>query len=109
MNHRTMAASASHRLLASIKAASRTSSLCLRSRSADRAGDEWLAATPLFEARALDPTLGEAGRIDCRMELEQERQANNRGAALWGNLVISPAPWPPRNIATDQETITARY
>ena len=38
------------------------------------------------------------------MDPKQEKQANNRGAALWGNLVISPANWPARIIATDKET-----
>ena len=28
----------------------------------------------------------------------------NRGAALWGNLVITVANYPPRMIATDKET-----
>jgi alcohol dehydrogenase (cytochrome c) len=27
----------------------------------------------------------------------------NRGAALWGNLVISPANWPARIVATDKD------
>jgi alcohol dehydrogenase (cytochrome c) len=80
------------------------------------AGDEWLEATPLFEngfiyitdswgvLYKIDARSGEAGRIVWRMEPKQERQANNRGAALWGNLVISPASWPARIIATDKET-----
>jgi alcohol dehydrogenase (cytochrome c) len=80
------------------------------------AGDEWLEATPLFEngfiyvtdswgvLYKIDASSGEAGRIVWRMEPKQERQANNRGAALWGNLVISPASWPARIIATDKET-----
>src|SRR6201984_1195452 len=80
------------------------------------AGDEWLEATPLFEngfiyvtdswgvLYKIDATSGEAGRIVWRMEPKQERQAHNRGAALWGNLVISSASWPARIIATDKET-----
>src|SRR6516164_1263746 len=80
------------------------------------AGDEWVEATPLFEngfiyvtdswgvLYKIDARSGEAGRIVWRMEPKQERQANNRGAALWGNLVISPANWPARIIATDKET-----
>jgi hypothetical protein len=35
---------------------------------------------------------------------KQEKQGTNRGAAFWGNLVISPANWPARIIATDKET-----
>src|SRR5215475_4546542 len=80
------------------------------------AGDEWIEATPLVEngfiyitdswgvLYKIDATLGEAGRIVWRMEPKQEKQANNRGAALWGNLVISPANWPARIVATDKET-----
>jgi alcohol dehydrogenase (cytochrome c) len=63
-------------------------------------GDEWIEATPLVEngfiyitdswgvLYKIDATSGEAGRIVWRMEPKQENQANNRGAALWGNLVI---------------------
>jgi glucose dehydrogenase len=79
-------------------------------------GDEWLEATPLFEngfiyvtdswgvLYKIDATSGEAGQIVWRMVPKQERQANSRGAALWGNLVISPANWPARIIATDKQT-----
>ena len=36
-----------------------------------------------------------------RMDPKQERAPlSNRGAALWGNLVISPANWPARIVAT---------
>jgi len=52
----------------------------------------------------IDATSGEAGRIVWRMDPRQERQAVNRGAALWGNLVISPANSPARIIATDKTT-----
>jgi alcohol dehydrogenase (cytochrome c) len=38
------------------------------------------------------------------MDPKQERQANNRGAALWGNLVITPANEPARIIATDKNS-----
>src|SRR5467141_81083 len=80
------------------------------------AGDEWVEATPLVEngfiyitdswgvLYKIDATSGEAGRIVWRMEPKQEKQTNNRGAALWGNLVISPANWPARIVATDKET-----
>src|SRR5260221_2365600 len=79
-------------------------------------GDEWVEATPLVEngfiyitdswgvLYKIDATSGEAGRIVWRMEPKQEKQTNNRGAALWGNLVISPANWPARIVATDKET-----
>jgi len=80
------------------------------------AGDEWIEATPLAENGFLyitdawgvlykiDATSGDVGRIVWRMEPKQEKQSNNRGAALWGNLVISPANWPARIVATDKET-----
>jgi alcohol dehydrogenase (cytochrome c) len=80
------------------------------------AGDEWVEATPLVENGFLyitdswgvlykiDGTSGDAGRIVWRMDPKQEKQANNRGAAFWGNLVISPANWPARIVATDKET-----
>jgi alcohol dehydrogenase (cytochrome c) len=81
------------------------------------AGNEFTNATPLAEDGFLyvtdswgvlykiDATSGEAGRIVWRMDPKQERQLRNRGAALWGNLVITGAGIaPPRIIATDKET-----
>jgi alcohol dehydrogenase (cytochrome c) len=80
------------------------------------AGDEWVEATPLAEDGFLyitdswgvlykiDGTSGDAGRIVWRMDPKQEKQATNRGAALSGNLVISPANWPARILATDKDT-----
>jgi alcohol dehydrogenase (cytochrome c) len=80
------------------------------------AGNEWVEATPLVENGFLyitdswgvlykiDGTSGDAGRVIWRMDPKQEKQANNRGAAFWGNLVISPANWPARIVATDKET-----
>jgi alcohol dehydrogenase (cytochrome c) len=80
------------------------------------AGDEWTEATPLVEngfiyvtdswgvLYKIDGTAGDRGRIVWRMEPKQEKQANNRGAALSGNLIISPANWPGRLLATDKET-----
>jgi alcohol dehydrogenase (cytochrome c) len=80
------------------------------------AGDEWIEATPLAEDGFLyitnswgvlykiDGRSGDVGRVVWRMEPKAEKQANNRGAALWRNLVISPANWPARIIATDKET-----
>src|ERR1700746_1780958 len=67
------------------------------------AGNEWIQATPLAEDGFLyiteswgvlykiDGTSGDAGRIVWRMDPKQEKTANNRGAALWGKLGISPA------------------
>jgi alcohol dehydrogenase (cytochrome c) len=79
-------------------------------------GNEWNEATPLVENGFLyttdswgvlykiDGTAGNRGRIVWRMDPKQEKQATNRGAAFWGNLVISPANWPARIVATDKET-----
>src|SRR5437764_493976 len=80
------------------------------------AGNEFNEATPLAEDGYLyitdswgvlykiDGRSGDAGRIIWRMDPKQERQQANRGAALWGNLVITPANHPARIIATDKET-----
>jgi alcohol dehydrogenase (cytochrome c) len=79
-------------------------------------GDEWTEATPLVEDGFLyitdawgvlykiDGRSGDAGHIVWRMDPKQEKQENNRGAAFWGNLVISPANLPARLVATDKET-----
>jgi alcohol dehydrogenase (cytochrome c) len=78
--------------------------------------NEWIEATPLVEDGFLyitdswgvlykiDGTSGNRGRIVWRMEPKQEKQGTNRGAAFWGNLVISAASWPARIIATDKDT-----
>src|SRR6202049_2436768 len=80
------------------------------------AGKEFIEATPLAEDGFLyitdswgvlykiDGTSGDAGHIVWRMDPKQEKQQANRGAALWGNLVISPANHPARMIATDKES-----
>ena len=80
------------------------------------AGDEWSEATPLVEdgfiyvtdswgaLYKIDGRSGDAGHIIWRMDPKQEKQENNRGAALWGNIVISPANRPARLVATDKET-----
>src|SRR5438445_9130440 len=78
------------------------------------AGKEYNEATALAEDGFLyitdswgvlykiDATSGDAGRIVWRMDPKQQQQATNRGAALWGNLVITPANAPARVIATDK-------
>ena len=70
------------------------------------AGNEFNEATPLAEDGFLyiadswgvlykiDGTSGEAGRIIWRMDPKQELQRQNRGAALWGHLVINSSQWP---------------
>ncbi len=79
-------------------------------------GNEFIEATPLAEDGFLyitdswgvlykiDATSGDVGRIVWRMDPKQELMKANRGAAFWGNLVISPASAPARVIATDKNT-----
>src|ERR1700719_344391 len=79
-------------------------------------GDGWVEATPLAESGFLyitdssgvlykiDAGSGEPGRIVWAMDPKQNRPGTHRGAALWGNLVISPANWPARVVATDKDT-----
>jgi alcohol dehydrogenase (cytochrome c) len=53
----------------------------------------------------IDGRSGDVGRIVWRMDPGQEKlPLANRAAALWGNLVITVANYPPRMIATDKET-----
>jgi len=80
------------------------------------AGNEYSVATPLAEDGFLyvtdswgvlykiDGTFGDVGRIVWRMDPKQDRQQRNRGAALWGNLVITGAGIAPRIVATNKET-----
>jgi alcohol dehydrogenase (cytochrome c) len=78
---------------------------------------ENLQATPLVEdgfmyivdlwgiVYKIDVRAGDAARIVWRMDPKQEKfPLSNRGAALWGNLVISVASYPARVIATNKET-----
>src|SRR6266571_3100825 len=80
------------------------------------AGNEFNEATALAEDGFLyitdswgvlykiDARSGDVGRIVWRMDPKQERQQRNRGAALWGNLVITGAGIAPaRMIATNKE------
>jgi alcohol dehydrogenase (cytochrome c) len=79
--------------------------------------NENLQATPLAEDGFLyvvdqwgvlykiDGRSGDVGRIVWRMDPGQEKvPLANRGAALWGNLVVTTANYPPRVIATNKET-----
>ena len=78
--------------------------------------NENLQATPLAEdgylyivdqwgvVYKIDARSGDMGRIVWRMDPGQEKlPLSNRGAALWGNLVISSANYPPRIIATNKD------
>jgi alcohol dehydrogenase (cytochrome c) len=77
---------------------------------------ENLEATPLAEDGFLyivdqwgvlykiDARSGDVGRIVWTMDPHQEKlPLTNRGAALWGNLVITVASYPARVIATDKD------
>jgi alcohol dehydrogenase (cytochrome c) len=79
--------------------------------------NENLEATPLVEdgfmyvvdlwgiVYKIDVRSGDTGRIVWRMDPKQEKfPLANRGAALWGNFVISVASYPPRVIATDKDS-----
>jgi alcohol dehydrogenase (cytochrome c) len=79
--------------------------------------NENLEATPLAEDGFLyvvdqwgvlykiDGRTGDIGRIVWRMDPGQEKMPDaNRGAALWGNFVVTVANYPPRLIATNKET-----
>ena len=81
------------------------------------AAEENLQATPLAEdgflyvvdqsgvLTKIDARAGDKGVIGWRMDPKQQRQPlANRGAALWGNFVITVANYPPRVIATHKET-----
>src|SRR5467141_2139481 len=80
------------------------------------AANEYMLSTPLAEDGFLyltdsagvlykiDGRSGDVGRIVWRMDPGQEKQDRNRGAALWGNLVITAANAPPRIIATNKDT-----
>jgi alcohol dehydrogenase (cytochrome c) len=53
----------------------------------------------------IDGRSGDMGRIVWRMDPGQEKvPLSNRGAALWGNLVISTASYPARIIATNKDS-----
>jgi alcohol dehydrogenase (cytochrome c) len=79
--------------------------------------NENLEATPLAEDGFLyvvdhwgvlykiDGRSGDIGRIVWRMDPGQENlPLANRGAALWGNVVVTVANYPARVIATNKET-----
>jgi alcohol dehydrogenase (cytochrome c) len=78
--------------------------------------NENLEATPLAEDGFLyvvdqwgvlykiDGRAGDIGRIVWRMDPGQEKlPLSNRGAALWGNLVVTVANYPARMIATNKD------
>jgi alcohol dehydrogenase (cytochrome c) len=53
----------------------------------------------------IDARSGDAGRIVWRMDPKEEKAPDaNRGAAMWGNFIITAANFPPRIIATNKDT-----
>jgi alcohol dehydrogenase (cytochrome c) len=116
MNHRTYDAQRYSPLdkitKANVKALKLTYALAI----GGTAANENLQSTPLAEDGFLyivdqwgvvykvDVRSGDMARIVWRMDPGQEKlPLSNRGAALWGNLVISTANYPARVIATDKE------
>jgi alcohol dehydrogenase (cytochrome c) len=81
-----------------------------------KAGNENLLATPLVEdgfmymtdawgvLYKIDVRSGTSGPIVWKMDPGQAKMDRNRGAALWGNLVISVTSHDGRVVATDKET-----
>src|ERR1700681_4317943 len=52
----------------------------------------------------IDGRSGDMGRIVWRMDPKEEKAPDaNRGAAMWGNFVVTVASFPPRVIATNKE------
>src|SRR6266566_9661821 len=81
-----------------------------------KSAGESIEATPLVDdgfmymvdswgvVSKIDVRSGTSGTILWKMDPKQANQDRNRGAALWGNLVISITGYEGRVIATDKET-----
>ena len=111
-----MTRSATRRSTPSTRTTSRTLKLAYAVALGGTTANENLEATPLAEDGFLyvtdqwgvlykiDARSGDVGRILWSMDPHQEKvPLANRGAALWGNLVITVASYPARVIATDKE------
>jgi alcohol dehydrogenase (cytochrome c) len=116
MNHRTYDAQRYSPLDKISKANVKALKLAYALAIGGTAANENLQSTPLAEDGFLyivdqwgvvykvDVRSGDMGRIVWRMDPGQEKlPLSNRGAALWGNLVISTANYPARVIATDKD------
>jgi alcohol dehydrogenase (cytochrome c) len=116
MNHRTYDAQRYSPLDKITKANVKSLKLAYALAIGGTAANENLQSTPLAEDGFLyivdqwgvvykvDVRSGDMGRIVWRMDPGQEKlPLSNRGAALWGNLVISTANYPARVIATDKD------
>ena len=117
MNHRTYDAQRFSPLDEINKANVKSLKLAYAVAIGGTSANENLQATPLAEDGFLyvvdqwgvlykiDGRSGDWGRIVWRMDPGQEKlPLSNRGAALWGNLVVTTANYPPRVIATNKET-----
>jgi alcohol dehydrogenase (cytochrome c) len=116
MNHRTYDAQRYSPLDKINKANVKSLKLAYALAIGGTAANENLQSTPLAEDGFLyivdqwgvvykvDVRSGDMARIVWRMDPGQEKlPLSNRGAALWGNLVISTANYPARVIATDKD------
>jgi alcohol dehydrogenase (cytochrome c) len=117
MNHRTYDAQRYSPLDKINKTTVRNLKLAYSVAIGGTSANENLQSTPLAEdgylyvvdqwgvVYKIDGRSGDMGRIVWRMDPGEEKQPlSNRGAALWGNLVISVASYPARVIATNKET-----
>jgi alcohol dehydrogenase (cytochrome c) len=117
MNHRTYDAQRFSPLDKISKATVKDLRLAYAVAIGGTSANENLQSTPLAEDGFLyvvdqwgvlykiDGRSGDVGRIVWRMDPGQQKvPLANRGAALWGNLVVTVANYPARMIATDKET-----
>ncbi len=116
MNHRTYDAQRYSPLEKINKANVKNLKLAYAVAIGGTSANENLQSTPLVEdgfmyivdqwgvLYKIDVRSGDMGRIVWRMDPGQEKvPLSNRGAALWGNLVITVASYPARVIATDKD------
>ena len=116
MNHRTYDAQRYSPLEKLNKANVKNLKLAYAVAIGGTSANENLQSTPLVEdgfmyivdqwgvLYKIDVRSGDMGRIVWRMDPGQEKvPLSNRGAALWGNLVITVASYPARVIATDKD------
>src|ERR1700716_691321 len=117
MNHRSYDAQRSSPLDKIDKANVKNLKLAYAVAIGGTSANENLQSTPLAEDGFLyvvdqwgvlykiDARSGDVGRILWRMDPGQEKlPLSNRGAALWGNLVVTTANYPARVIGTNKET-----
>jgi hypothetical protein len=79
----------------------------VRLQSCCRHRNSWLVCIPASRATSEATTPGSSAAATIRSFSTRDHRrlrTANRGAAFWGNLVISPANAPARIVATDKET-----